>query len=328
MSIQFNRRQLLAMGAGAALLTQAGVNAQADTPYPGRPIRFVLPFSAGGGTDADTRLLADELQKVLKVPVLCENKPGASGAIATQAVLNAPADGYTFLIATNSLVSVNPLTMKNLSYDPFKDLTPVHGVIVTSAVISAPVNSPYSSIKDALLKAKASEHPLRIGNYSQGYELLAAWLGYLGDVPVIHVPYKGPSNMLVDLVGGRLDLGISDPTSALELIRGGKLKGMAISAAERESTMADVPTMKELGYADFESYVWVSVFAKAGTPPAMLKTMADAIGVANHSPAMQARHEGRPGQALNRALDDMGKFQRQEYERFKKMAEATHYEAR
>ena len=326
MSNPFNRRQLLALGAGAALLAQSGGNAQAGGAYPDRPIRFILPFSAGGGTDADTRILAEELQKVLKTPVLCDNRPGASGAIATQAVLNAPADGYTFLIATNSLVSVNPITMKNLSYDPFKDLTPVHGVIVTAAVISAPANSPYGSIKDALLKARASGHPLRIGNYSQGYELLAGWLGYLENAPIIHVPYKGPSNMLLDLVGGRLDLGISDPSSAQELIKSGKLKGMAISAGEREPIMPDLPTMKEQGYPDFESYVWVSVFAKAGTPPAMLKTIADAIAVANHSPAMQERHAGKPGQALDLALDEMGKFQRKEYERFKKVAQATHYE--
>jgi len=328
MHIQFNRRQLLAMGAGAALLTQTHVSAQTSATYPNRPIRLILPFSAGGLTDASSRTLADELQKILKVPVLCDNKPGASGTIAVQATLTAPADGYTFLIATNSVVSVNPVAMKNLSYDPFKDLTPVHGMLVSPAAISAPINSPYSTVKDALLKAKASGQPLKIGNYSQGYELLAAWVGHLENVPIIHVPYKGPSNMMIDLVGGQIDLAISDPMSAQELIKSGKLKGMAISADKRDPTMADVPTMKELGYPDFESYVWASVFAKAGTPPAMLKTVADAIGVANRSPAMEALYAGKPIRALNLALGDMGKFQRDEYERFKRVAQAVHYEPR
>jgi len=328
MPIQLNRRQALAVGAGAALLTQAHVNAWADETYPSRPIRFILPFSAGGGTDANARVLAEELQKVLKVPILCDNKPGASGAIAVQATLAAPADGYTLLIATNSVVSVNPVAMKNLNYDPFKDLTPVHGMTVSPAMISAPRNSPYSTVKDALLRAKASGQPLRIGNYSQGYELLAAWVGYVENVPIIHVPYKGPANMLVDLVGDRLDFAISDPTSALELIKGGKLRGMAICADKRDPTIADVPTMKEQGYTGFESYVWSSVFAKAGTPPAALKILADQIGVANRSPAVEALRSGLPRSALNLALGDMGKFQRDEYERFKKVAQAVNYEPR
>jgi len=328
MSNPFNRRQLLALGAGAALLAQAGANAQTGGNFPSRPIKFILPFSAGGGTDESTRALADELQKILKTPVLCDNRPGASGTIAVQATLAAPADGYTLLIATNSVASVNPVVVKNLNYDPFRDLTPVHGMTVTAPVVSAPINSPYSTVKDALLKAKASGQPLRIGNYSQGYELLAAWIGRLENAPIIHVPYKGPSNMLLDLVGDRLDFAISDPGSVQELIRGGKLKGAAICADKREPIMADVPTMKEQGYRDFESYVWASVFAKAGTPPDVLKILADAIGVANQSPPVEARRQGKPVRALNLALGDLGKFQRDEYERFKKVAQTVNYEPR
>ncbi|ARU03493.1 hypothetical protein CCO03_01265 [Comamonas serinivorans] len=324
MHTTLTRRQVLALGAGAALLTQG--TAQAESAFPSRPIKFILPFSAGGGTDESSRALADELQKALKVPVVCENKPGASGAIAVQTVKAAPADGYTLLIATNSLVAVNPVALKNLGYDPFKDLTPLHGITVSPPVVSAPLNTPYSSVKDALLKAKASGNPLKIGNYSAGYELLAAWLGHLEGTPVIHVPYKGPSNMLVDLVGGQLDFAISDPASAQELIKGGKIKGMATGADQRDPSMADVPTMKEQGYKDFESYVWASVYAKAGTPPAVLKTLAEALNVANRSPTMEARRAGRPGQRMDMALGEMGKFQRQEYERFKKVAQATNYQ--
>lgn len=321
-----NRRQALAMGAGAMLGAAAPATWAAPGTYPSRPIKFILPFSAGGGTDESSRALADELSKALKVPVVSENKPGASGAIAVNTVTSAPADGYTVLIATNSLVAVNPVAIKNLGYDPFKDLTPVHGITVSPPIVSAPLNTPYSSIKDALLKAKASGQPLKIGNYSAGYELLAAWIGNLEGVQIIHVPYKGPSNMLVDLVGGQLDFAISDPASAQELIKGGKIKGMASGSAKRDPSMPEVPTMKELGYTDFESYVWASVFVKAGTPPDVLKTLADAIAVANRSPAMEARRKGRPGHRMDMALDEMGKFQREEYERFKRVAQATNYQ--
>jgi tripartite-type tricarboxylate transporter receptor subunit TctC len=241
-------------------------------------------------------------------------------------VIAQPADGYTLLVAPTSVLVVNVVTVKDLSYDPFKDLTPVHGITVSPPIVSAPLNTPYGSIKDALLKAKASGQPLKIGNYSAGYELLAAWIGNLEGVQIIHVPYKGPSNMLVDLVGGQLDFAISDPASAQELIKGGKIKGMASGSAKRDPSMPEVPTMKELGYTDFESYVWASVFVKAGTPPDVLKKLADAIAVANRSPAMEARRKGRPGHRMDMALDEMGKFQREEYERFKRVAQATNYQ--
>ncbi|MFT3804180.1 MAG: tripartite tricarboxylate transporter substrate binding protein [Burkholderiaceae bacterium] len=323
---RIDRRHALILGAGAILSAATPAARAAAGAYPSKPIKFILPFTAGGGTDESSRALADELEKVLKVPVVSENRPGASGAIAVHAVTSMPADGYTVLIATNSLVAVNPVAVKNLTYDPFKDLTPVHGITVSPPIVSAPLNSRYGSVKDALLESKAGGQPLKIGNYSAGYELLAAWIGHLEGVPVIHVPYKGPSNMLVDLVGGQLDLAISDPASAQELIKTGRIKGMASGADQRDPTMPEVPTMKELGYPEFESYVWASTFVKAGTPPAVLATLADAIGQANRSPAMEARRKGRPGHALNLALDEMGKFQRQEYERFRKVAKVTNYQ--
>lgn len=325
--IQRTRRSALSL-AVLTLSSLMGAGAWAADAYPSKVIKFVLPFSAGGGTDESARAMADELQKIFKVPVVSENKPGASGAIAVQAVKAAPADGYTVLIATNSLVAVNPVAVKNLGYDPFKDLTPVHGITVSPPVISAPLAAKFNTIKEALAQAKASGEPLRIGNYSAGYELLGAWIGELGKVPVVHVPYKGPSNMMVDLVGGRLDLAVSDPGSAQELIKAGKIKGVGMGADKRDPSMPDVPSMKEQGFAEFESYVWASLYVKAGTPPDVLKKLAAALGQANRSPVMEARRTGRPGKALNLALDEMGEFQRQEYERFKRVAKATNYEAK
>lgn len=317
-----SRRQVI--GLTVSLMTTLTYASPLNFPQQ-KAIKIILPFSAGGGTDESSRTLGDELQKILGVPVVAENKPGASGSIAVNALMAAPADGHTLLIATNSLVSVNPVTIKNLGYDPFKDLTPVHGITVSPPIISAPLNWPYKNLKDALLEYKKEGKALKIGNYSHGYELLGAWLGQLEGTEVIPVPYKGPSNMLIDLVGGRLDLAISDPTSAQELIKTGKIRGVGSGASKRDASMPDVPTMKELGYPEFESYVWASVYAKAGTPPDILKALADALGQANRTPAMGIKRTGRPGEALNLALDEMGKFQKTEFERFKKIAETTKF---
>jgi len=319
------RRRVLAMGMALPALASPAMTSAASA-FPSKTIKFILPFSAGGGTDETARVLAEEVSKLLKVPVICENKPGASGAIAVRAITAAPADGHSVLIATNSLVAVNPVAVKNLGYDPFKDLTPVHGIRVSPPIVSAPLNSPYASVKEALLKAKASGQPLKIGNYSHGYELLAAWIGQLEKVPVVHVPYKGPSPMLVDLIGGQLDFAISDPSSAFELMQGGRIKAAAICGGQRDATLPKVPTIKEQGYPDFESYTWSSVFAKAGTPPDVLKRLSDAVAQANRTPAMVARRTGFPGKELDLALADMGKFQRQEFERFQRVAKATNYQ--
>lgn len=319
------RRSLLLSTLASTLAANFTGLAFAKETYPNRAIKMILPFSPGGGTDKNSRSLAEELQKILGVPVICENKPGASGAIAVRAVTTAPADGYTILVGTNSLVSVNPVTVKDLGYDPFKDLSPIHGLVVAAPVICGPMNSPYKNIKEALIQAKASNRPLRIGNYSKGYELLASWLGQLEGAPVIHVPYKGPSQMLVDLIGGQIDLSIGDPSSAMELINAGRIRGFAIGADKRDTNLADLPTMKELGYPEYESYVWASTFVKAGTPPEIQKKLAEAIANANSTPSMVAQRKGRPEKSLDLALEAMGKFQREEYERFKRVAEMTSF---
>lgn len=309
--------QAIALGSGLAALPVRAAG------FPERPIRMLLPFSPGGGTDESSRAYADELQKLLGVPVVAENKPGASGLVAINTLLAAPPDGYTMLVATNSLAAVNPVMRKDLPYDAFKDLQPIHGLLNSAPVISAPLASGNTPLKQMLLRAKKEGRALSIGNYSEGYQLLAAWIGTLEQVPVVHVPYKGPSPMLVDLVGGRLDFAISDPTSAMELVRTGKLRGVATGGAERERQMPDMPTMIELGYPEFETYVWSSLFVRAGTPPEIAKKLADAVGTALVAPAIQARNANRPGTPMMMALGALGDFQRREYERFRKVADAA-----
>lgn len=309
--------QALALGAGLASLNVRAAG------FPDKPIRMILPFSPGGGTDESSRAYADELHKLLGVPVIADNRPGASGLVAVNALLSAPADGYTMLVATNSLAAVNPVMRKDLPYDAFKDLQPIHGLLNSAPVISAPLSSGKEPLREMLLRAKKEGRSLAIGNYSEGYQLLAAWIGTLEGVPVVHVPYKGPSPMLVDLVGGRLDFAISDPTSAMELVRTGKLRGVATGGAERERQMPDMPTMMELGYPDFETYVWSSLFVRSGTPPEVAKKLSDAVAAALVSPVIQARNANRPGTPMMLALGALGDFQRREYERFRKVADAA-----
>jgi len=305
----------------ATLLTSGMAAAQPAGEFPSRAIRVVVPFSPGGGSDDSTRFNAEEFQKILKVPVVVENRPGASGVIAINEVKNSPADGYTVLMATNSLMAVNPVTMKDLPYDPFKDFKPVHGSGGTGAVFTVNADSGLATLKDVVEKAKKEGRPLQIGTYSEGYQLLATWLGNEASVEVTSVPYRGPSNIITDLIGGRLDLMVSDATSPFELIRTGKLKGLAITSDKRDPKLPEVPTMKELGYPEFESYVWSSYYVLADTPDDVTKKLATAIGQGLKTEASAQRRDRLPGFLIDRALDSMGEFQRQEFERFKKVAE-------
>ncbi len=305
----------------AALLTMGAAAAQSANEFPSRPIRIVVPFSPGGGSDDSTRFNAEEFQKFLNVPVLVENRPGASGVIAVNEVKRSPADGYTVLMATNSLIAVNPVTMKDLPYDPFKDLRPVHGGAATGALLTVNVASGANTLKDVVEKAKKEGRPLQIGTYSEGYQLLGTWLGSELSVEVTNVPYRGPANVITDLIGGRLDLMLSDAASPFELISAGKLKAIAITSDKRDPKLPEVPTMKELGHPEFESYVWSSYYVLAETPDDITLKLADAISKGLNTDASNQRRDRLPGFVINRSLDSMGEFQRQEYERFKKVAE-------
>lgn len=292
------------------------------TRFPSRPIHIMVPFAAGSGSDETARFYGDLISKRLNVPVVVENRPGGSGAVAAGAVKTLPADGCTLLLASNSVMAVNPVVKKSLSYDPFKDFRPVHGLFTSGAVLVAPMEGP-DKLADWIAKGKQSGKPMSIGNYSEGYQLLSTWLGHEAQLPITHVPYKGGSAMVSDVVGNRLDAGFNDASGVLSMVNGGKLRGLAITSAERDPKLPNVPTMLELGHAGFESYVWASLYVRAGTPDAITQTLASVMKDAMASPESLERAKTRPGQLLNLALDDMGQFQRREFERFQKVAQAA-----
>lgn len=286
-----------------------------------KQMRIVVPFTAGSGSDAGARVYADILSKLLNRPIIVDNKPGASGVIAIKAVLAEPADGNTILLGSNSLIAVNPVMVKNLSYDPFKDLMPLHGVGISAAAIVAGSNSEFRSIRDVIKKYEATKTPISVGNYSEGYRLVGEWLALETGIKVLPVPYKGGSPMITDLLGGRLDIAMNDISGVLEMERAKKVRILAITGEERDFTIPDVPTMKELGYPEMESYVWSSFSIKAGTPDATRKELAAAITEVQKHPDIVKYHSTRPGKVLALSLEELGAFQRQEYQRFKKIAE-------
>jgi tripartite-type tricarboxylate transporter receptor subunit TctC len=226
-------------------------------------------------------------------------------------------------MGSNSPVVVNAVTIKNLPYDPFKDLRPLFGVAVSPVAFTVRADSPFKTIQDVIAASKKENKPLQLGNYSAGYQLVAAWLGTASGLPVTHVPYKGGAQMLTDVAGGQLDVGVIDFTGTVELMKGGRVRVLAITGGKREAAYPAIPTMKESGFPDFETYVWSAFFMRADTPDDIVEKLAGAFQKAMNSEAGKAFQATQPSQPLMMGPKELGDFQRREYERFKKVADAA-----
>ncbi len=311
------RTVALAMALCAALPALA----QTASSFPNKPLKILVPFTAGSGADTSSRVYGEMVAKMFGQQVVVENRPGGSGLVAVQAVRQAPADGYTILMGSNSPVVVNAVVMKNLPYDPFKDLRPLYGVSISPVAFTVRADSPYKTINDVIAAAKKENRPLQLGNYSAGYQLIAAWLGTASGLPVTHIPYKGGAQMLTDVAGGQLEVGVIDFTGTVELMKGGRVRVLAITGAKRDPAFPNIPTMKESGFPEFETGVWSAFFMRADTPDDIVEKLAAAFHKAMTSEAGRAYQATLPSQPLLMGPKELGAFQLSEYQRFKKVAE-------
>ena len=296
--------------------------------YPSKAIRIMVPFNAGSGADSSSRYYGDLLAKLFAQPVLVENRPGGSGILAVQAVKSAPADGYTILMATNSPMTVNAVVMKNLPYDPIKDFRPVIGVSKAPVAFIVRADSPYKTIREMVDATRKSGVPLAVGNYSAGYELIGAWLGTVTGLAITPIPYKGGSLMMTDIIGGQVVTGAIDFAGAAPLIREKRLRALAITSDVRDPAFPDVPTMKESGFADFETYVWASFFVRADTPDDITTKLYEGFNRVMTSPEARAYQAKQPALVMNIGPQELRAFVLAELERFKRVALAAGIEPR
>lgn len=306
---------------GASLAPLAG--AQTAASFPSKPLRIFVPFNAGSGADSSSRFYGEQLGKLMGQQVLVENRPGGSGVLAVQATRQAPADGHTILMGSNSPAVVNAITIKNLPYDPFKDLRPLYGIALSPVAFAVKADSPYKTVQDLVAAAKKDNRPLQLGNYSAGYQLVAAWLGTATGLPVTHIPYKGGAQMLTDVVGGQLEVGVIDFTGTTELMKGGRLRVLATTGDKRDPKFPDIPTMKESGFADFETWVWSAFFVRAETPTDVVEKLAAAIHKTMTSEAGRAYQATQASTPMMMGPKELGEFQLKEFQRFKKVADAA-----
>jgi len=267
----------LCSAACAGTLLLAGA---AHAAYPDKPIKLIAPYAPGGITDNLARALADGVSRELKQPIVVDNKAGASAMIGTGMVANAPADGYTLLMASNGNMTVTPLVMKNLSYDPIKALRviAVVGEIPTVAVTN--LQTPATDLRSFAAYAKANDGKLNYASLGQGNVLYLTAKKIEGDLGVrmTEVPYKGSAPSLTALMANDVQFYVDVLPGALPFIQSGKLKALAVPSDKRLPWLPDVPTLQESGYSAFHAASWLGWAVPAATPPEVVARLQEAIG--------------------------------------------------
>ena len=236
--------------------------------YPAKPIRFVVPYPAGGPLDTVARLLGQKVGEALGQPVVVDNKPGAGGNIGADIVAKSPPDGYTILMGAVATHAINPTLYASIPYDPVRDFTPITQVASTPNVLVVNPAVPANDVRSFIAYAKAHPGKLNFGSGSTGSaghlagELFNAQAG----VKMTHVPYKGAAPAMQDLLGGRIDLMFDNLASSMAQVKAGKVRALAVTTAKRSSLAPQLPTIAESGLPDFDISTWFGVFAPAGVP--------------------------------------------------------------
>ena len=317
-----NRKHFLRLCVLGAALAAGGQAALAQA-YPSKPIRLVVPWPAGGGADAVGRAVAEALRVQLGQSVVVDNVAGAGGNIGTQQFVRQPADGYTLLLATSSTNSANPYLYKRIGFDPVKDFTPVASLAVIPSVMIVAAGSPYKSPADIVQAAKAAPGKLSFGSGGVGNSahLAGALFKSLTGIDVIHVPYKGSSPALTDVMGGQLDFMLD--TGAYGQLKGGKLRAIGVASPTRHPLLPEVPTFEELGIKGMQMNAWYGLAAPAGTPPAIVQRLNTAVQAAFKAGDLGKRltdvgAELRPGTAAS-----FGAFWNAELQRYEGLVKLT-----
>ena len=319
----WNRRQLFAAGA-ASLAACVGTPAIAQN-FPNRAVTMVVPFPAGGITDAVARALASKMGEQLGKPVIVDNRPGGGGQIAAAYVRQQAADGHTLYVGATEMFAINPSLFRNFSYDPLKDFTPVTSLIASPLVLVVPANSSLTSVKELIAQAKSRKDGLNFasqGMGSIGHLLGETFRGKVGG-KFNHVAYKGSAPALQDVMGGQVDFMFDPVITTAPLVAGKKLKPLAIAADKRSPQMPDVPTLAELGVPGVNAGVWFGAVVKTGTAAAAVERLNDAIHQAMKDPEVVKRFADQGMQAFPSTPAQFGSFMQSEMTKWGPLVKAS-----
>jgi len=282
-------RRLFLSGAAAASLGLGTVGFAHSQPYPQRPVKVVVPFLAGGGTDLVARTIADKLSAKLKQPFVVENRPGAAGNLGAEAVAKSAPDGHTLLVALGTTFTVNPSLYKKPPFDPNADFQYIGIVATTSNMLVVHPSIPVNSVAEFVAYAKKNPISYAHGGPGTPGHLCMEYFRLLAGFETIPVPYRGNAQLATDLASGQIKFGFVGTSGLVQHVQAGRLKGLAVSARKRSPVASEVPTLAESGYPDFEFETYVVLAAPAGVPDAVTALLEREAQQAMASPGVQEK---------------------------------------
>ncbi|AIJ46801.1 ABC transporter substrate-binding protein [Comamonas testosteroni TK102] len=313
------RRYLLAALLGYGLLG-AGMPPMAQAQaFPSKPIKLIVPFGPGSGTDTSARYFGRKLQELTGQPVVVENKAGANGFIAVKQVLSAPADGYTVFIGSNSTLAVNTALFRHLPYDPLTDFAPLTMMMRSPAMLAVAPQAAYSDLKGLISHARANPGKVNFGAGSAGYQLMGELLNDTARIETVHVPFKGAGETTTAVASGTVDYTFAEVTAVQELARGGRVKILAVASDKRVSTSPEIPTATEAGLPGFEAYTWVGAMVSARTPAAETARLAELFTAISKMDETRAFYERLGAIPMTGGPAQMHEFQKNEIALWKRI---------
>ncbi len=304
----------------ALALLACSMGAVAQDAYPSKPVRLVIPFPPGGINDTMVRSLNARLPGLLGQSLVIDYRPGAGGNVGAEHVAKSPADGYTILVANNS-ITTNASLYRKLPYDPFRDFVPVALGATAPSVLSVHPSLPARNVKELVALAKAQPGVITYGSAGAGTpthlagELFRARTG----ANILQVPYKGGGPMIIALVGGHVMISFNSLITAGPHVESGKLRALAVTTVKRWSGLPDLPTVAEAGYPGFDAYAWIAMFAPAGTPRAIVDRLNAAINRAHQLPDIRARYAEQGMEPGSGNADEFAAFLKTNFELWDKL---------
>jgi len=304
---------------GAVLMAGAmlGCAAQAQS-FPSKPIRIIIPFVAGGSSDIVGRAIGSKFQELLGQPAVVENKPGANGAIAAEFVAKSDPDGYTILVGSIGVFSINAALFKDLRYNPVRDFAPVTLAVTTPNVLITKPALAAKSLQELVEFAK--KNPGKLSYCSSGTgssdHLTAELLNQMAGLSILHVPYKGGAACQTDIMGGQVDISFQNLGAVTNYIKGNRMKALAVTAKARHPQLPEVPSVVEAGFPDLVVTSWQAVAAPAKTPPEIMTKLHDATVKALRSPDIKSRMEQIGFDVVANSPQEFGKFMKEEVDRW------------
>ena len=304
------------------LLLLLGISQANAQTYPSRPIKLIVPFPAGSATDQIARVIGQELQSALGQPFVVDNKAGAQGSIAAAEVAKAAPDGYTLMVTTNTPQAANVSLFKKLNYDPVKDFAPIARLGTISFMILVRPDFPAKNFREFLNHARQNPGKLSAGYGSAGSQVSQAMLRSMGKIDFIDVPYKGLPQAITDVLGGTLSFTFADLANGLAQVKGGKLRGIAVTSGKRSVLAPEVPAIAE-ELPGYELIAWFALVAPAGTPPPVVNQLHGLVAAALAKPEVAARFATLGTDVAPMDPRELGAFIQSEIAKWARMTKAA-----